>query len=228
MTVIMLIHVISGTLSVCAGALALGAAKGKTWHIRAGKLYLISMLIMAFAGAIAALMLPQAINVFAAGLTGYLVITAWHAANKKQLGRGPFESISCAFICTIAFFCLRTGFTAMNSANGAFHGYAYDAYFIIGGMAAFAALMDLILLLRGKLSGKARMVRHIWRMCLSYFIAVGSLFEGPGASVFPKALRDSGLLSLPSLLVVLLMLYWLIRTLYPGLRVRFGRNQPQQ
>lgn len=225
MSVIMWVHIIFGALAVLTGFIALAAKKGKNWHIRAGKLYIITMLVMASAGGIAALMLPQAINVFAAALTAYLVITAWHAANKKQLGRQPFEIIACVCISTIAFLCLSIGFEAMNSPQGAYHGYASDAYFIIGGMAAFAALMDISLLVRGAVAGKQRIARHIWRMCLSYFIAVGSLFEGPGASVFPQPVRDSGVLSVPSLLVIVFMLYWLITTLIPRLSLKSERQK---
>jgi hypothetical protein len=222
MSVIMWVHVIFGSLAVLAGFIALAAPKGKSWHIGAGKLYILTMLVMAVAGGLAALILPQAINVFAAALTGYLVVTAWHAASKKQLGRGPFEIISCVFILTIAIFCLGIGFNAMNSAEGAFHGYTYDAYFTIGGIAAFAALMDISLLLRGSVVGKQRIGRHIWRMSVSYFIAVGSLFEGPGAQAFPDFLRESGVLAIPAPLVILVMLYWLIRTLMPGPGFKFG------
>ncbi|WP_156413710.1 hypothetical protein [Lacimicrobium alkaliphilum] len=222
MSLIMWVHVIFGTLAVLAGFMALVAPKGQAWHIRAGKLYVLTMLIMAAAGGLAALLLPQAINVFAAGLTAYLVMTAWHAANKKQLGRDPFEIISCVFILTIASICLGIGVEAMNSAEGAYHGYTYDAYFIIGGIAAFAALMDISLLIRGNVAGKQRIARHIWRMSVSYFIAVGSLFEGPGAQAFPDFLRESGVLGIPAPLVILFMLYWLIRTLMPRPGFKFS------
>jgi hypothetical protein len=50
-------------------------------------------------------------------------------------------------------------------------------------------------------------------MCIGFFIAAGSAFTGPGASVFPDAVRNSGVLSLPELTIMLLMLFWLWKTL---------------
>ena len=56
-------------------------------------------------------------------------------------------------------------------------------------------------------------------MCIGFFIAAGSAFTGPGASAFPEAVRDSGILSLPELIIVLLMFLWLWKTLRPSQRV---------
>ena len=64
-------------------------------------------------------------------------------------------------------------------------------------MTAIGAVADLTLLVRGPVSPHHRIARHLWRMGLAYFIAVGSFFTGPGARIFPEALRESGLLSLP-------------------------------
>jgi hypothetical protein len=50
-------------------------------------------------------------------------------------------------------------------------------------------------------------------MCIGFFIAAGSAFTGPGASAFPEVVQRSGILSLPELTIVLLMLFWLWKTL---------------
>ena len=49
-----------------------------------------------------------------------------------------------------------------------------------------------------------------WRMSLAMFIATASLFLGQ-AKVFPKPIRLMPLLSIPVLLVLVVMLYWLVR-----------------
>ncbi|MGH7694021.1 MAG: hypothetical protein ACRENH_03525, partial [Gemmatimonadaceae bacterium] len=56
------------------------------------------------------------------------------------------------------------------------------------------------------------------RMCFAFFIATGSFFFGQ-AKLFPAAVRESGLLSIPALLPFALLLYWVVRIkLLPKIR----------
>jgi len=61
-------------------------------------------------------------------------------------------------------------------------------------------------------------------MCIGFFIAAGSAFTGPGASAFPQAVQDSGILSLPELTIMLLMLFWLWKTLRRPRPMISGQN----
>ncbi len=72
----------------------------------------------------------------------------------------------------------------------------------------------LMYLLGKRTAYRHRIARHLWRMCLGFFIAAGSAFTGPGQAVFAVSVLESGLLALPELTTVMLMVYWLIRTLY--------------
>lgn len=224
MDYLMIAHITLGTLAILAGFVAMCAPKGKRVHRKAGLVYLITMLGMATAGGAIAAILPQAINVFASSLTCYLVLTSWHAGRAKSVGRNGFEIIACVFICILAFMTLKAGYDVTQSEQQHLHGFGADAYFTIGGMALIAAIADLVMLAAGGASGKHRIIRHIWRMCLSYFIAAGSLFEGPGVPIFPQVVQDSGVLAIPVPLVMLFSLYWLIKTGFPKLRVLFWRN----
>jgi hypothetical protein len=62
----------------------------------------------------------------------------------------------------------------------------------------------------GGLQGAPRIARHLWRMCFALYIATASFFLGQ-SQVFPKAVRSSGLLPVPVLLVIGIMLFWLAR-----------------
>jgi len=73
---------------------------------------------------------------------------------------------------------------------------------------AFAAAGELNVLVRGQLSNVSRIVRHLWRMCMSLFIASGSFFLGQ-QQVFPQALQGSALLSMFALAPLPVMLFWL-------------------
>jgi hypothetical protein len=104
-----------------------------------------------------------------------------------------------------------SGVLALRSEAGSAYGFAAEEYFLLAVMAGIGPIGDIRLYRRGGLVGRERLARHLWRMCLGLFIAAGSLFTGPGERAFPFALRESGLLSLPELLIALTMLFWLVK-----------------
>ena len=73
-----------------------------------------------------------------------------------------------------------------------------------------AATGELNVILRGSISGAARIARHLWRMCFSLFIASGSFFLGQ-QQVFPKWLQGSSVLLIIALSPLAVMVIWLIR-----------------
>jgi hypothetical protein len=73
-----------------------------------------------------------------------------------------------------------------------------------------AGLLDLNAILRSPLSGKQRIARHLWRMCVAFFIATGSFFLGQ-QDALPQAVRGSPLLFVPAFAPILVMLFWLVR-----------------
>lgn len=91
--------------------------------------------------------------------------------------------------------------------------FAAEDYLFLFGMAAIALGGDLRLTLGAHTTDRHRIAQHLIRMCIGFFIAAGSAFTGPGASAFPQALQNSGLLSLPELTIVVLMLFWIWKTL---------------
>lgn len=213
MSYILLTHVIFGTTAIFAGFVTIVSQKGQRIHRLFGRVYVISMLIMSCFGAIAATINPQAINVLAALLTSYLIITAFHAAKSQSIERGTIEYASFIFIGTLTLLALLFGIEALVSEDGTKDGFGYEFYFFICAICTLAASGDLYGLLKGYIKGKQKIARHVWRMCFSYFIAVGSLFTGPGATAFPQFIRDSGILSLPEPAVLLVLIYWVYKTL---------------
>lgn len=209
---ILMIHVVFGTVAVCCGGIAMISKKGNRPHRLAGKTYVVTMLIMAASGLTAALYHNQMINVIAALLTSYLVITAWHAAKYKSIEQDKWVRLPFVCIVLVGVGGCSMGVLALYSANQAYAGFTHIAYFFIGGVALFAALLDAYILVKGRLTQKQRMIRHIWRMSFSYFIAAGSLFTGPGATSFPESIQNSGILAIPEPLILIAMLYFIAKT----------------
>lgn len=206
------VHILSGTIAVFAGAVALAVRKGKHNHIRAGRIFVIAMALSSALGAVLGLIKFETHYItFHAGVLGLTLITGgWLTARKPALGRSDLEI---GVINGLNFAGLiAAGFYALQMPGSVLHGFHAGDYFFLSFMAGMAFAFDLTLLFRKSFGGKHRTARHLWRMCVGFFIAAGSAFTGPGAKIFPEAIRGSGLLSLPELIIFLLMLFWLFRT----------------
>ncbi|WP_297730755.1 hypothetical protein [uncultured Maricaulis sp.] len=221
---LILFHVLTGTLCVGAGGAAFLAPKGKRLHRAAGTLFLVSMLATSLSGAVIGILDPERllITAFAGLLAAYLVLTGWRAARWRSHRPGVFEWTALATILVGLTGLAALAVMAFQSETGRLLGFAADDYLMLAMMTAIGAVADLTLLVRGPVSPHHRIARHLWRMGLAYFIAVGSFFTGPGARIFPEALRESGLLSLPEGLTALLILGFLVRTLIKRSRRQTG------
>lgn len=210
-----LFHVLSGTLCVGAGGTAFLAPKGRPVHRAAGTVFLVSMLATALSGAVIGVLEPTRllITAFAGLLAAYLVLTGWRTARWRTGRPGGFEWVALVAILAGTAGLATLAVLALQTETGRLLGFAGEDYAMLAMMSALGAVADLTLLIRGPLSPRHRIARHLWRMGLAFFIAVGSFFTGPGARVFPEALRESGLLSLPEGLTALLILLFLVRTL---------------
>ncbi|MBI1391504.1 MAG: hypothetical protein GC152_02070 [Alphaproteobacteria bacterium] len=210
-------HVSIGALAVAAGATALVARKGASIHVAAGRMFVATMSIASILGAALGLIASDRflITAFAGVLAAYLVVTGWLAA------RGPSQKASGAGVALAISNLLNLGALATIGVvavrgDGAFRGFPAEDYFFLGGMAAAAALGDAAWLARRAAPERQRIARHLWRMCLGFFIAAGSAFTGPGQAAFPAWLQQSGALALPELFIFLALIFFLIRTRFRG------------
>jgi len=209
---ILFLHIAGGTVGIISGAIALLARKGGRLHRAAGTVFLVSMLTMATIGAATSpfLPVPSMPNVVAGTLTLYLVATGW-VAIKRENGRiGRFEKsglgVALAIVAAGAIFILM----AMNSPTGTVVKTPPQAFYVFAIVGAIAAAGDLKMILRGGLSGSARIARHLWRMSAALTIASGSFFLGQ-QRIMPVFIQGSPWLFAPVIAPLLLMLFWLIR-----------------
>lgn len=209
------IHIILGTAAVLAGAAALGVRKGSPLHINAGRLFAITMILSSGLGAVLGLFkLGSFYITFHAGILGItLIASSW--LTVRALGpQLSFLSLSVGAVNFLnAAALIAAGVHAASLPDSLLLGFHAADYFFLSGMAGIAAIGDISLLVRKTLSKKHRLARHLWRMCLGFFIAAGSAFTGPGASIFPQAVQDTGILSAPELIIISLMVFWLFRVL---------------
>ncbi|MDO3384615.1 hypothetical protein QWI17_02060 [Gilvimarinus sp. SDUM040013] len=211
MSVYMIVHIITGTVAVCSGFIALFSLKGSTIHRIAGRTFFFSMLIMASLGAIIALQVGILIATIAGVFTCYLVLTSWAAIAKPATAPKRINQLAPWVAGGIAVAGIYLGQLASASSDNMHAGYHAASYYFFGGLALWTGLFDTWILLRRQTLGfYQRLIRHLWRMCLGLFLAAGSLFTGPGAQAFPEAWQGSAWLSVPENTVLLVMLIYIL------------------
>ena len=211
----LLAHVTLGTLAIIVGAIALGSRKGRQVHISAGRVFVISMGLASAMGAIlGALKFETFWITFHAGILGTTLVASGVLAVRIRKSSAKRAFIAVAGLNALnAAGLFAAGWCATTLPDARLYGFAAEDYFFLFGMAAIVFAGDIKLMLGTQISNRHRIAQHLVRMCIGFFIAAGSAFTGPGASAFPEAVRNSGVLSLPELTIVLLMLFWLWKTL---------------
>ena len=211
----LLAHVTLGTLAVIMGAVALGSRKGRKVHISTGRLFVMSMGAASVLGALLGALKYETFWItFHAGILGATLVVSGVLAVRIHSPRAKKMFVVVAVLNGLnAVGLIMAGWYATTLPDARLFGFAAEDYFFLFGMAAIAAGADLCMVFKAQISNIHRIAQHLMRMCIGFFIAAGSAFTGPGASVFPEVVQNSGVLSLPELMIVLLMLFWLWKTL---------------
>lgn len=208
-------HVALGTLAVVVGAVALGARKGRKAHVSAGRVFVVSMGLASLLGAVLGAFKYETFWItFHAGILGATLVASGVLAVRIRATAAKRAFVMIAGVNALnAAGLIAAGWYATTLPDGRLFGFAAEDYFFLFGMAVIAGGGDLWMVLAKQISNAHRIAQHLLRMCIGFFIAAGSAFTGPGASAFPEAVQNSGVLSLPELTIVLLMLFWLWKTL---------------
>lgn len=204
-------HILAGGLGLLSGFVALYAAKGATLHRRSGTIFVYVILAMCLLGLVMALgrNSAPAVNVPAALLTSYLVITSLATVRPPRAGVRWLHIGAMLVALAVGVVDLTFGFEAIAN-GGRRQGIPAFPFILFGVIGLLAGAGDLRVLRSGALQGAARLTRHLWRMTFALFIATMSFFLGQ-AKVIPQPIRIPALLALPVLAVLVTMLYWLWR-----------------
>jgi multisubunit Na+/H+ antiporter MnhB subunit len=208
------IHILTGTLGLLGGYVALYSAKGGAVHRRSGMLFVYAMLVMAVAGMTIAVVRDKApdINLPAGLITSYMVITSLITVRPPAVesdGRRWLDVGAMLVALGVGTTMLVFGIEAIAN-GGKRNGFPAFPYFLFATFGLLGAAGDLRMLRTGALQGRPRLARHLWRMSVALFIAALS-FSVQLAKFIPKPYRIQGLLMLPVLAVVVTMFYWLWR-----------------
>jgi uncharacterized membrane protein len=207
---ILLLHISAGMVGMVSGATALILRKGSPRHALVGKVFVVSMLSMAATATYLAVLKHQDSNIGGGILTFYLVATAWLTARRKDGETSMFDWGALLVPVALGLLTWLQG-VRMIEAGSPDGNFRVGMSFFIGTVLLLAGTGDLRMLLRGGVSGKQRIVRHLWRMCFGLFIATGSFFLGQGSKIFPSIFRQSPLMLIPAFLPLVLLIFWVLR-----------------
>jgi hypothetical protein len=207
---LLVLHVSAGILAMLAGAFAISFRKGSRLHRTTGNMFVICMLIVSAVGAWLAFRKSEADNVLGGIFTFYLIATAWATAKhgEAEIWTLDWATPPAALAVAAIWFFWGIEVTRGRMALGAQS--SAGGYFFFGVLAFLCAAGDVRMLLRGGVSGRQRLSRHLWRMCFGWFVATISFFLGQ-QQVFPRWLQGSTVLVVLAFLPLLLLVFWLAR-----------------
>ena len=186
-------HIIAGSFVLLFGILALSAPKISNIHKWFGRMFLLSVLMMAAS----ALFLSDDPTIPITSI--YFSATSWATVLRpeKKIKKKKKIAFIVIVILTTRYFvvALSTGSSFMSTM-----------FFIFGSISLLAALLDLNMILRGGLSGAQRIARHLWRMIYALSGAVLS-FAANTSNKWPEFINEYG----PNYFLIAIMLFWLIR-----------------
>ena len=204
------LHVIGGLTAIAAGFVALFALKGARLHRQSGMLFVYAMMTMAVTGAIIAVSSPKGWSTALGGfLSFYMVTTGLLTSRRREPGVKQIDRWVLLGAVALGITYYSFGLEALSGPTGKKDGYPAAMFFVFGTVTWLSAIGDARVAIRG-IQGTARLVRHVWRMSCAMFIATASFFLGQ-AKVIPEPIRIMPLLSIPVLVVVAMMVYWLVR-----------------
>jgi uncharacterized membrane protein len=222
------IHIVSGSIALISGFVGVFVVKGMKVHRLSGRIFLYAMLSLGISGALIAIIKWQPANIVGGAIAVYMVATGVLTLRGRDDSSSLIDAAGIALAIGIVYFSLTIGLRVLHSPSGKIDGVPPTPLFAFAGVTLLAILGDLRVMIKRGLQGRQRLIRHLWRMCFSLFIASGSFFIGQ-AKVIPRPIRIFPLLAIPAFLPLVLLLYWVARvslTQWYRRRAEFVRPTP--
>src|SRR5688572_23840081 len=221
------IHILAGSLAIILGAVALLAFKGSILHRRAGVVFVYAMLTMGISGSILATKESLTnVSVLGGFMSAYFVVTAFTAVRPVSAWTRRLNLIAIVIGLVIGLIWISLGVRAVTASQRTVPFFMVFGAFLIGAAMLLGVLGDLRIMRSGIPRGRARLARHLWRMCFALFIAVGSFIAIPErvAALLPDVFATPIVRGLAVALVFIAMFYWLWRIRARGFSARLLRR----
>jgi uncharacterized membrane protein len=216
------IHIVAGALAITLGATALLAPKGRVLHRRAGAIFVYALLTMGISGSILATKESLTnINVLGGFMCAYFVLTAYTAVRPASVWTRRLNVIAIAIGLVVGLIWVWLAVKAATYPQLTIPFFMVFSAFLIGAAMLVGVSGDFRVMRSGMPRGRARIARHLWRMCFALFIAVGSFIAIPErvAALLPDIFATPVMRGLAVGLVFYAMFYWLWRIRHHESRV---------
>ena len=203
---VLALHIAAGIAGLISGAAAMTFRKGGDRHRMYGNVFVVSMLVLGASAVYLSVKTGDFGNLVGGVFTIYMVGTAWSTARRREGGGTLLD--------WTGFIAILLGGAALLflSIQGVRAHHVTPptiAGFFLAAIALLCAVGD-VRMIRGGLSGRQRIARHLWRMCFALFVASGSFFLGR-IRIFPHAVRELYIPWVLAFLPLFLMIFWLVR-----------------
>jgi hypothetical protein len=208
-----LFHAAAGAIGIVTGVIAVSTRKGDSTHRLAGRIFVAAMITAALSAIYLAFKSNTPGFIVAGILIVYFMLTAWMAVKRREREAGWFEVGAFLFAAAGAAAMFHAWRQALQDEGALLGGLPLLIFAIV---ATLCALGDLSVVLRRGLAGRQRIMRHLWRMHLGFFAAVGSFFPGQ-LQMFPEYIqniRPLVILFIPPFSIAGLMLVWLAYVIF--------------
>jgi len=196
------LHILAGVAALAAAGVAVGSAKGGRLHRRAGNIYTLAMLVTGLSALMLAVVDPNPF-LFAVGIFSlYLVFTGWRAAMVREGRPRLLDHAGGAVMALAGLGMLGWGAQGLLAGSGA-QPVILLAFGSIGLTMALADWRDWV---RGPLTGKDRIARHLGRM-LGGMIATITAAGVVNLSFLPDLVVWLG----PTALITPMIFWWTAR-----------------
>jgi len=214
LTLLLVIHILSGALGLLTGFAVLLVTKGERLHRRLGQGFFLAMMLLGLSGTLVGVARGIPLSALNGLLVCYLVLSGRAVfrpvfrAEEQVIGQ--LERLLAIMGAVLVLAYLAFAMEAYGLPDGKLGGFGSPAYLVFALVTALAVAGDVRYLRRQSISMSGLVLRHLWRMLFPLFMATAAIFLGQ-AKLFPEELQTSPLLKLPVVIVFGSLLYWLLR-----------------
>lgn len=199
---ILFLHIMAGLLALGMAGTALATSKGSVWHRRAGRAYVLSMLVVTLSTLALVVIRPNLFLLVIGIFSFYLVFTGWRAAILRD-GRPRWQDHGAgAVMAGTGLFMMAYGLAGLWGGGNA----QPVILVVFGTIGVTMAVSDWAEWRSGPVIGKARIVRHLTRM-LAGTIATITAAVVVNISFLPALVTWLG----PTALITPLIFWWTAR-----------------
>jgi hypothetical protein len=200
---LLVVHIAGGVLSLSAPLGALAAAKGTHWHVLAGRVFVLGMLVIFVTTLPMTMLKPNAFLFGVAFVSFYLALTGWSRARHRAAAPVLTDWLSAWFMVLGALIISLWAFPLARAGDS--KGGGLLAFAAVG---ATLAVIDLSAFRAHRYQGQVRIVAHLSRMLAGYGAALAAF------TVTALKVRTSPAFLaflLPALIIAPVSWYWRAR-----------------